>query len=42
MVATEPEGEHARIYRDIARKVHDQLVSGSGVGRPAPRIVVEA
>ncbi len=42
VVATEPEGEHARIYRDIATKVRDQLVSGTGPGRPAPRIVIEA
>jgi ATP-binding protein involved in chromosome partitioning len=42
VVATEPEGEHARIYRDIASKVRDQLVSGPTAGRPAPRIVIEA
>jgi ATP-binding protein involved in chromosome partitioning len=42
VVATEPDSEHARIYRDIATKVRDQLVSGAGAGRTAPRIVIEA
>jgi ATP-binding protein involved in chromosome partitioning len=42
VVATEPEGEHARIYRDIATKVRDQLVSGPAAGRTAPKIVIEA
>ena len=42
VVATEPEGEHARIFRDIASKVREQLTSGAGVGRPAPKIVIEA
>ncbi len=42
VVATEPEGEHARIYRDIATKVRDQLVSGPAAGRAAPKIVIEA
>jgi len=40
VVATEPDGEHARIYRAIATKVRDQLASGAG--RPAPKIVIEA
>jgi ATP-binding protein involved in chromosome partitioning len=39
VVATEPEGPHAKIYREIAGKVRDQL--GAGV-RPMPRIVIEA
>jgi len=39
VVATEPEGEHARIYRTIAAKVRDALASA---GRPAPKIVIEA
>jgi ATP-binding protein involved in chromosome partitioning len=39
-VATEPDGAHARIYREIAANVRDQL-AGAG-GRPAPRIVIEA
>ena len=42
VVATEPEGEHARIYRDIAAKVRDQMVSGPTAGRAAPKIVIEA
>ena len=40
VVATEPDGEHAKIYRDIAAKVRDQLVAGAG--RTAPKIVIEA
>jgi len=40
VVATEPDGEHAKIYRDIAAKVRDQLVEGAG--RTAPKIVIEA
>jgi ATP-binding protein involved in chromosome partitioning len=41
VVATEPDGPHAKIYRDIAVKVREQL-AGSGAGRAAPKIVVEA
>ena len=41
VVATAPEGEHARIYRDIATKVLAQLKGGAG-GRAAPKIVIEA
>jgi ATP-binding protein involved in chromosome partitioning len=40
VVATDPDGEHARIYRDIAAKVRDTLKGGTG--RAAPKIVVEA
>jgi len=40
VVATEPDGPHAAIYRAIAGKVKDQL--GAGAARPAPRIVIEA
>ena len=40
VVATDPDGEHARIYRDIAAKVRDMLKGGTG--RTAPKIVVEA
>jgi ATP-binding protein involved in chromosome partitioning len=40
VVATDPDGEHARIYRDIAAKVRDMLQGGTG--RTAPKIVVEA
>jgi ATP-binding protein involved in chromosome partitioning len=42
VVATEPDGEHARIYREIAAKVREQLVSGPGAARRAPKIVIEA
>jgi len=42
VVATEPDGEHARIYRDIATKVRDQLTGGAAAGRTAPKIVIEA
>ena len=41
VVVTEPDGAHARIYRDIAQRVFDQ-VRGEPPGRPAPRIVIEA
>ncbi|MBK5957297.1 sodium:proton antiporter [Rhodoplanes elegans] len=40
VVATDADGPHAVIYRDIATKVRDQL-AGAG-GRSAPRIVIEA
>jgi ATP-binding protein involved in chromosome partitioning len=40
-VATDPDGPHAKIYRDIAAKVRDQL-KGGGTVRAAPKIVVEA
>ncbi|MGC1700462.1 MAG: Mrp/NBP35 family ATP-binding protein [Pseudolabrys sp.] len=41
VVATAPDGEHARIYRDIATKVLAQLRGGASV-RTAPKIVIEA
>lgn len=41
VVATEPDGPHAKIYRDIAAKVHAQL-GQSATGRAAPKIVIEA
>jgi ATP-binding protein involved in chromosome partitioning len=41
VVATEPDSPHAQIYREIAAKVRDQI-SGVGVGRAAPKIVIEA
>jgi ATP-binding protein involved in chromosome partitioning len=41
VVATEPDGPHAAIYRDIAGRVRDQL-KGAGTGRAAPKIVIEA
>ena len=39
VVATEPDGPHAKIYRDIAAKVRDQI---KGAARSAPKIVIEA
>jgi ATP-binding protein involved in chromosome partitioning len=39
VVATEPDGEHAKIYREIAARVRDALKGG---GRTAPKIVIEA
>jgi ATP-binding protein involved in chromosome partitioning len=39
VVATEPDGPHAKIYRGIAAQVRAQLDAG---GRAAPKIVVEA
>jgi len=41
VVATEPDGEHAKIYREVAARVHDQLKGGSAA-RAAPKIVIEA
>jgi len=38
VVATEPDGPLAAVYRDIAAKVRDQI---KGAGRAAPRIVIE-
>jgi ATP-binding protein involved in chromosome partitioning len=40
VVATDPDGVHAKIYREIATRVRDQL--GAGGGRAAPKIVIEA
>ncbi len=42
VVATEPDSEHAKIYREIAAKVRDQLKGGADAGRAAPKIVIEA
>jgi ATP-binding protein involved in chromosome partitioning len=39
VVATDPEGPHARIYREIATRVRDGLAQAS---KPAPKIVIEA
>jgi ATP-binding protein involved in chromosome partitioning len=41
VVATAPEGPHAKVYREIAGRVRDQL-KGRGPGRAAPKIVIEA
>jgi len=42
VVATEPDGVHAKIYRDIAVKVLEQIKGGAAAGRIAPKIVIEA
>src|SRR5471030_686076 len=42
VVATEPDGPHAKIYRDIAAKVRDEIRGGASSGRTAPKIVIEA
>ena len=39
VVATEPDGPHAKIYREIAARVRDQI---KGATRSAPKIVIEA
>ena len=39
VVATVPDGPHAKVYREIAARVRDGL---AGASRPAPRIVIEA
>jgi len=39
VVATAPDGPHAKCYRDIAARVRDGLQTAS---RPAPKIVIEA
>ena len=42
VVATEPDGPHAKIYRKIAAKVLEQIKGGPAAGRTAPKIVIEA
>jgi ATP-binding protein involved in chromosome partitioning len=41
VVATEPDSDYSKIYREIAARVRDQL-KGGAVGRAAPKIVIEA
>jgi ATP-binding protein involved in chromosome partitioning len=41
VVATAPDGPHAKIYREIAAKVRGQIGGDPG-GRAAPKIVIEA
>ena len=41
VVATEPDGPHAKVYREIATRVRDQL-GAKGGARAAPKIVIEA
>ena len=40
VVATEPDGPDAEIYRGIAARVRDQIAAGAGMA--APKIVIEA
>jgi ATP-binding protein involved in chromosome partitioning len=40
IVATEPDGDHAKHYTDIARNVWSAITAGSAT-KPAPRIVIE-
>ena len=43
VVATEPDGEHAKIYREHRRQgAATQLKGGADAGRAAPKIVIEA
>jgi len=42
VVPSEPDGPHAKIYRDIGAKVLEQIKRGAAAGRTAPRIVIEA
>jgi ATP-binding protein involved in chromosome partitioning len=41
VVATDPDGPHAKVYREIAGRVRDALQS-KGAGSAAPKIVIEA
>jgi len=41
VVATDPDGPHAKTYRAIAARVRESL-AGAGIGRAAPKIVIEA
>jgi ATP-binding protein involved in chromosome partitioning len=40
VVVANPEGPHARIYKDMAQQVWSSLTGGA-TARPAPRIVIE-
>jgi ATP-binding protein involved in chromosome partitioning len=42
VVVSEPDGEHARIYRDIAGRVLERMKAESASSRQAPRIIIEA
>ena len=41
VVVAQPDGPHAKVYREIAEKVRAAL-AGPGAGRAAPKIVIEA
>jgi ATP-binding protein involved in chromosome partitioning len=40
VVAVDPQGPHATIYKDMAQQVWASLSGGAAV-KPAPRIVIE-
>jgi ATP-binding protein involved in chromosome partitioning len=42
VVATEPDGPHAKIYREIAGRVLEQMRGGAAAQRQAPKIVIES
>jgi ATP-binding protein involved in chromosome partitioning len=42
VVATVPDGAHAKLYGDIAAKVWAQVAPGHGAARTAPKIVIES
>jgi ATP-binding protein involved in chromosome partitioning len=41
VVATDPDGPHAKVYREIASRVREKLAAKGGA-RAAPKIVIEA
>ncbi len=41
VVVSDPDGPHAEIYKNIAGKVWDEVLSRQGGGRVAPKIVME-
>jgi ATP-binding protein involved in chromosome partitioning len=41
VVVTEPDGPHARVYRDIAARIAEKLFSNEPLSRAAPAIVFE-
>ncbi len=42
VVASDPDGPHAKMYKEIAAKIRDQIGQPGGSGRAAPKIVIEA
>jgi ATP-binding protein involved in chromosome partitioning len=41
VVVSEPNGAHAKVYREIATKIAEQLLSGGSAARKAPEIIFE-
>ena len=41
IVISDPHGAHAEIYREIARRMWDQVEANRTGGRAPPRIVIE-